>query len=179
MDDEIERDEVLFDRSALHTGAAAALDRDGTDLLAAKQVGDITNSEPPFPSRRQVAKTITDADLISEPMMAWSDLAGRTVGRYFVQDGWLVALRDEGYMRLRRLAEKVLRTKPFSHGLSSTFVEEETFRWWRATLRGQTDMLLSAHLLEAADAVLARHSLIIPLVNIECPSSEHLAQLAT
>lgn len=167
MNRQDKRDEPLFDRGALHAGAAKALDRDGDELLQAKQVGNMTSSEPPFPSRRLVRGTITDADLVGEPMLAWSDLSGRTIGRYFPQGGRLVALRDEGYTKLRRLVEKAQRAKPFSRGLSSTFLEEETFRWWRATLRSETDASLSKHLLDAAEAAVACHTLMVPLANIE------------
>lgn len=177
MDRQNTRDELLFDRRALHGGAASALDRDGEELLEAKQVGNIISSEPPFPSRRLVDQTITDADLIGEPMMAWSDLSGRTIGRYFPQGGRLVALREEGYTKLRRLVEKAQRAKPFSRGLSSTFLEEETFRWWRATLRGQTDAPLSTHLLDAAEAAVACHTLMVPLANIEIEDAFRLGDV--
>ncbi|MEN3952309.1 hypothetical protein [Iodidimonas sp. SYSU 1G8] len=177
MNEDLARNGVLFDRSLLHAGAAAALDRDGTNLLSARQVGNVTSTMSPFPSRRRPAATITEADLVGEPMMAWTDLSGRTVGRYFVQDGRLVALREEGYMQLRRLTEKVLRTKPFASKISSTFIEEETFRWWRSTLRGQTDTPLSGHLLEVAEAAVARHSILIPLANIEIESPFQLGDV--
>lgn len=167
MDGQDARNELLFDRSALHAGAANALDRNGVELLEAKQVGNVISSEAPFPSRRLVGETITDGDLVGEPMMAWSDLSGQTIGRYFAQGGRLVALREEGYTKLRRLVEHAKRAKPFSSGLSSTFLEEETFRWWRATLRGQTHAPLSAHLLDAAEVAVTRHTLIVPLASIE------------
>jgi hypothetical protein len=72
---------------------------------------------------------------VGEPLLAWSDLSGKISGRYFVHDRQEIALRDEGFRQLRRLVEKVLRTRPFSRGFSESFIEEETFRWWRATIR--------------------------------------------
>ena len=103
--------------------------------------------------------------------MAWSDLSGQTVGRYFVRDKKIIALKENGYKQLRRLVEGVLRIKPFINGFSSQFLEEEVFTWWRSTVRGDTEIDLSTHLLDAAEAAMSRHTILIPLGNIEIESA--------
>lgn len=163
-----EQENPFFDRSLLHPGAAAAINRDGLALLEAQQLEQLQSEQPPeFQSRRIPEATITDADIIGEPLSAWSNMAGQTVGRYFVQDGKVVALREQGYRQLRQLAEKVLRAKPFSSGLSRDFVEIEIFKWWRARLRGEADRELSTALLDASSEAVGEHRMMVPLSNIE------------
>jgi hypothetical protein len=160
--------DLLFDRSILHDGAATSINEDGRKLLAKAVEESVRPARPePFPSRRIPEETITDKDLIGEPLMAWSDWSGRTTGRYFVRDGREVALRDEGYISLRRLVEKIVRVKPFSSGLSEEFIEDEIFRWWRGSLRGELSILLTTHLLAAAEGAVGEHEIMVPLSAIE------------
>ncbi|MET1111140.1 MAG: hypothetical protein ABWX67_06395 [Allosphingosinicella sp.] len=162
------QEKPLFDRQALHAGAAKAIDTDGQALLAMRVTRPVeVASAPAFESRRESVETITEADLIGEPLLAWSDLAGKVVARYFVQNGHEVALRDDGFRQLRRLVEKILGTRPFSQGVSENFVEEEVFKWWRATLRGETEGPLSAHLLDITASSVRPHRLLVPLSSIE------------
>lgn len=157
-----------FDPTQLHPGAAAAFDRDGAALLEARQLESIKTEKPPdFKSRRIPKATITDADMVGEPLMAWSDISGRITGRYFVKDGNRVTLRDQGYRALRRLVEKVLRSKPFTGRLSEDFIEIEIFKWWQATLRNETSDPLSARLLAAAYTAVGWHTLMVPIANFE------------
>ena len=99
--------------------------------------------------------------------LAWSDMSGRTTGRYFPHNGKLVALREAGYQQLRRLVEKVGRAKPFNTGLSESFLEVEIFKWWRASLRQETSDPLSEYLLTASEAAIKRHVVMVPLANLE------------
>ncbi len=161
-------DQITFQPAQLHPAAAEAIDKDATALVAAVEVGTMEQQESSsFKSRRIPKHTITDEDLIGEPLMTWSDLSGRTAGRYFVRDGQLVALREQGYRQLRRLVEKVLRAKPFSAGFSETFLEVEIFKWWRATLRGETSAPLSTQLLNVAGDAFALHRIMVPLAHLE------------
>lgn len=167
-----------FPRNQLHPGAAAAIDKAGTALLDAREVGTVEPvGEPAFKSRRIPKDTITTEDLAGEPMLGWSTPSGEWVGRYFVSDGKMVALREEGYRQLRRLVEKVIRAKPFSRGFSENFIEVEIFTWWRATLRAQTGATLSGHLLDAAQAAYGSHTVMVPLANIEIERAFNLGNV--
>lgn len=165
-------DKSLFDRNGLHPSAAKAIDTDGEALLSARIVRAIQPQEPAaFQSRREPVETLTDADLVGEPLLTFCDWSGKTVSRYFVHEGHENALKDEGYRQLRRLVEKAMRTKPFSRGLSSAFLEEEVFKWWRARIRDHCHSSLSSHLLEAAGGVVNRHRILVPLSAIEIESA--------
>lgn len=157
-----------FDRDGLHPSAAKAVDTAGEALLSARVVRPLQPQAPvAFQSRREPVDTLTDADLVGEPFLALADWAGNTVARYFVHEGNENALRDGGYRQLRRLVEKVVRTKPFSRGLSPSFLEEEIFKWWRETIRDGSERSLSSHLLDAADGAVSRHRILVPLSAIE------------
>ncbi|MFN3727352.1 MAG: hypothetical protein ACK4SZ_13735 [Allosphingosinicella sp.] len=156
-----------FDPSSLHPNAAAAIDADGRALVEARQVGTITCGKSVFESRRETNAEITDADLAGEPLLAWSNLAGEIVGRYFPRNGQMVALREDGYRQLRRLVEKVGAAKPFSSGFSDQFLEVEIFKWWRTTVRAGEAVSLSAHLLVVCAEAISARTLLVPLSNLE------------
>lgn len=162
------REQALFERDALHPSAAEAIDAAGLCLL------EVAETRPPmrprgqsFQSRRVPSETLTEADLIGEPLLAWTDWAGNIVGRYFVDDGRETALREQGYLDLRKVVERVLRSKPFSQGVSAILVEEEIFKWWRGRLRDGSETALSAHLLDAIAGEFRSHRLLVPLSAIE------------
>ena len=157
-----------FNRDQLHKGAAQAIDKDGAALVDAREVAEPTpNESPAFKSRRNPSVTITSKEIVDEPLMAWSDFSGHCVGRYFYHHGEMIALQGDGYKKLRKFTEKVLAVKPFSYGLSETFVEVEIFKWWRAAIRDGISGTLSSHLLDESSRVFAKHQLMIPLANLE------------
>lgn len=158
---------IHFEPASLHPNAASSIDNDGRALIDARQVGTITRGRAAFESRREAIAEITDADLTDEPLLAWSDLAGRPVGRYFPMNGQMVALRDDGYRQLRRLVEKVRAAKPFSIGLSDQFIEIEIFKWWRTEIRTGKHKPLSAHLLAVSAEAVSPRTLMVPLSNLE------------
>jgi hypothetical protein len=158
---------IHFDMTSLHPHAASSIDAGGRELVKALEVGTFTRGKPVFESRREAVEEITDADIVGEPLLTWSNLAGQTVGRYFPSGGQLIALREEGYRQLRRLVEKVMAAKPFSAGLSDQFVEVEIFKWWRATIRSGERLPLSAHLLAAGTEAVSPRTLMVPLSNLE------------
>ncbi|PZQ20786.1 MAG: hypothetical protein DI569_14300 [Sphingopyxis macrogoltabida] len=116
-------------------------------------------------------ETFTDKDIIGEPKLSYTDITGRTLARYFASEGHEVGLFDEGYDTLRRLVEHALKTKPFNHGLSSEFLEEQIFDWWIESYGADSPTSLADHLIATASAALAEHQLIIPIsaVQIERP----------
>jgi hypothetical protein len=158
----------LFPTHELHSAASEAINRDAAALLIAAEIGLMKPVEAEgFKSRRVLGDPITNKDLVDEPLLGWSNTSGRMVGRYFVRDGKLVALREAGYRQLRLLVEKILRSKPFSRGFSEEFVEVAVFQWWRATLRGELNRQLSLELLDAAKKAFGLHRFMIPLANLE------------
>lgn len=164
-----------FDRSGLHPGAAQSINEAGAQLLPLASSKPIEIKKPlGFQSRIEPVADITDKDIIGEPMSSWTDWSGRTQGRYFVQEGQEISLVEEGYTALRRLVEKVLGAKPFNSGLSSQFLEEEIFRWWRASFRKETEQPLAAHLLDAAEQAISDHEIMVPLSSIEIEQAFYL-----
>ncbi|ATW02454.1 HEPN domain-containing protein [Sphingorhabdus sp. YGSMI21] len=160
-----------FDRAALHENAAKSIDREGLALLGLGTKEPFKNRLPdPFPTRQKL-KTITDKDIEGEPKLSYTDRTGRTVAQYFVRDRHEIGLFDEGYAALRRLVELTLKAKPFNKGLSTKFVEEQIFNWWKDAYGLDTPASLTAHLFEKADEAVSEHHLLVPLSAIEIERS--------
>ncbi len=161
-------DKPYFDRIDLHPKAAEAVNADGIALLGATEVQPLKPQiRPVFETRREPAQSLTDADLVGEPLVAMTDWTGQTLARYFVDSGTEFWLRGGGYVQLRRLVDKVLKTRPFSNGLSRAFIEDEIFKWWRARVRGTVEGTLCADLLDAGERSVIGHSILVPLAGLE------------
>lgn len=142
-----------FDSSALHEKAAESIDRRGAELLSLATSKPFKNRLPdPFPTRQEI-ETFTDADIIGEPKLSYTDITGRTLARYFARDGHEIGLFDRGYEALRRMVEQVLKTKPFNKGFSAEFLEEQVFDWWIGAYGADSPVSLAEHLIaKASDA---------------------------
>lgn len=153
----------------LHPKAKEALDSAGEALLRTLAARPLQQTEAadPFPTRKHVGPTITDADMIGEPLMSWSDPTGRIVGRWFVENGEELSLTGDAYVGLRRIADRILRTKPFSEGLGIEFVEQEVFVWCRDRFRNQTQENLTDRLVKRAAEEVRDHHLLVPLSSLE------------
>src|SRR6478752_839592 len=116
----------------LHPNAAAAIDDDGYRLTGLLSVGPAERqANSGFTSRIPVGGTITDKDVLDEPLMSFTDPQGDKVARYFFEGKQRVGLDGDAYQELRKAVDKATRTKPFSMGLSREFLETETFKWCR------------------------------------------------
>jgi hypothetical protein len=169
-----------MDANQIHPKAKEALDTAGEDLLTTLAVKPLQGAggTDPFPTRKHLGPTITEADMIGEPLASWSDASGRTLGRWFVEDGQEISLTGEAYVGLRRVAERFLRTKPFTEGLSNEFVEEEIFLWCRARFRKQTRELLTDAIGRRAIEEIRDHHLLVPLSSLEIERPFKLGNVA-
>ncbi|GAA0311608.1 hypothetical protein GCM10009087_22160 [Sphingomonas oligophenolica] len=159
---------IYFDRSALHPNGAKALNEEAEAIALLFESKPLQPSPPPaFETQREIGPTITEEDIIGEPIMSWTDLKGRAVGRYFVRDGQEVALRNGNYLQFRKLVEKVAGKKPFNLGLSLEFLEEQTFLWLQAARLGSNDQSLCDHLLDRCEAAVSLHDMAVPIASIE------------
>jgi hypothetical protein len=152
-----------------HPEAAKSLDQLAEGLIGRFECRSLQPQAEggPFPTRKTVGETITDADIIGEPLLGWSDWSGRYVGRYFVLDRQEISLKGESYAALRRLAERIARTKPFKGKLSQQFVEDEVFIWCRAKYRGDSNEAFSDYMTKRAHDEIRSHHLIVPIASIE------------
>jgi hypothetical protein len=166
-----------FNPAALHQNAAEAINRSGVELLKlATRRPFYQRSPDPFPTRQET-ETITNKDIIGEPRLAYTDITGRTVARYFARDGHEIGLFDVGYETLRTLVERTIKAKPFNKGLSPEFIEESVFDWWTASYGSDKPDSLAEHLLASTREAVGDHHLIIPLSAIEVERAFEIGQV--
>lgn len=152
----------------LHPGAAAAFDADGDRLVGLLRASPVKPGQRgSFTSRIPVGPTITDQDMVDEPLMEHVDPQGEILSRYFFDKKRRVGLEGDAYLELRRFVDKAGRTKPFSDGLSREFLEKEAFKWCRAKFRDPGKPPLSAHLLDLYRAEVKSRRVLVPIIGIE------------
>ena len=152
----------------IHPRAAAAIDADGDGLVALLSVRPI-EPEPKrsFTSRIPTARTITDKDMVDEPIMLLSGPEGDCVARYFFEEKQRIGLDGDAYLELRKCVERASRTKPFSDGFSPEFLEAETFKWCRTKHRDAGAPSLSDTLVGLYQAEVKPRRVLVPIIGIE------------
>lgn len=152
----------------LHPGAAAAIDADGDRLVSLLSARPIKPElKRGFTSRIPTGGTITDKDMVGEPLMAYSDAEGETVSRYFFEKKQQVGLDGDSYQQLRKCVEKISRAMPFREGFSREYLETETFKWCRARYRDPKAPSLSTTLLELYRTEVKPRRVLVPVIGIE------------
>jgi hypothetical protein len=172
-------DSILFDVSQLNPEAGKAIDRAASELLSLGVESKVTlkTEGGPFPSRRESKGTITVSDIIGEPVISSTNLAGQINGRLYIHDGVEVMLEGDDYKSLRRVADLTKKHRPYSSGLSSQFIEETIFFWWRDTKKGTIEQSLSSYLSDAAVGAVHEREILIPLSCLEVESQFHFGDV--
>lgn len=162
-----------FDREELHPEAAAALDRDGHNVMGLfERQAPYQPPVDPFPTRRKLEKLHV---LSRGPVAARVDYAGRTTGWSFVEAGSDHILTGEGYRVLRLLVERVRKKRPFDRGFSHRFLEEAIATWCAAEHGGGASVTPSTYLLERCSEAFAEHVYVVPLTYVEVATDFALA----
>jgi hypothetical protein len=150
----------------IHDAAAKAINEKGTALVAAIAPQVVQERPPGFANDRPIAAALTDADIIGEPTFGMADISGRMVSRFFSHQGAIVGLAEEGYEKLRAIAQQVLKTPDIRNAVSDTFVEEKIFEWVRGTYSGVVHVELSNILIDEIRAAVKPLNIWVPVAEL-------------
>ena len=125
------------DKYTFTTDRSSALDAAADGLL--KKVRKIE-----FPDRRDVAflgerpisGTITDRDMVEEPLFWGLDTAGRHVFTFIHRDDGVYGLDESIFAEVQMLVDGVLKSQWAEKALSRSFIEEITIKWLRSKFKG-------------------------------------------
>ena len=152
----------------MHPSAAHVINSDGERLVGLLKVQPLDlGSQGGFESRKPVSGKINAEDMVGEPILGDSNAFGDSQSKYFIEAGNRVTLAGDDYAQLRRFIDKVLRTKPFSEGVSNEFLETESFKWIRARYRDASTGSLSEFLLHRYEQEVRSHKVLVPITAIE------------
>lgn len=119
------------------SGDLPALVQDLTDLATAAR------TTAAVPDERAVL-TIDGKDIIGEPIVSQTDIAGKLVTRFFWKEGRFLGLTDEKLVKVLKFAERISLRKEIQDILSAETIREIVLEWVGDTVRnGSTDPIVA------------------------------------
>ncbi|MBB4100758.1 hypothetical protein [Sphingomonas kyeonggiensis] len=153
-----------FDRTALHSKAAASFEELALALLDRFEPRPRQERAEPFTTRHTME---TIHAISSPPVAAYVDFANKLTGWWYYRDGTDYALTGDNYRALRELVERIRRKSPFTNGFSDHFLEEAVTTWCAAKHKCEDAGPFVAFLLDHCAEAWSTHDFLLPLVGVE------------
>lgn len=123
-------------RFPIHDGAAGAINLIALKAFQSIHELDFKDSIPDtFPDDRIVDVTLTDADIVEEPIM-WLQLRSGEMACTFISVGSRsYGIVESKYIYVDDLCDKILKVKCFTNSIGEKFVEKSFFGWARKKIK--------------------------------------------
>ncbi len=135
------------------------------------------NHSTEFPSQRHAEFTVTDADIVGEPVFWGPDANGVPTISYITRDGTVFGLPEIDYQDVENLLDAVVSLAWASTMFSRKFVADEFLEWSRASFLGAQAMSFAQALLAAAEEKIKPVSVWLPVENFEIESEMGFGQV--
>lgn len=110
-----------------------------------------------------IAKHLTEKDIIGEIRVGMVDGFGNEVGKFFAAGNVLMGLKDDGFLKLKRLSEDMHRIKALSDRVSVKFITDTIFEWMKNKYRNTTDLSMTDFVLRKCEEELKEIEIWIPV----------------
>jgi hypothetical protein len=161
---------------------ALILDAAATELLKKIRKIDFADHRGDgFASERPVSATITDQEMVEEPLFWGNDVSRRRVFVLTHLEGSAYGFDEDVFAEIQTLTEGVLRSGWASRTLSRSFIENIVVTWLRSTFKATDTGRLSEVIAEASKGAVQPLELWAPIAHLEVqtPFSLGPAQIAT
>jgi hypothetical protein len=125
------------DKYAFTPDRSSALDAAADELL--KKVRKIElpdRRDVAFFGERPISGTITDRDMVEEPLFWGFDTAGRHVFTFIYRDDGVFGLDESIFAEIQMLVDGVLKSQWAGKALSRSFIEKITIKWLQSKFKG-------------------------------------------
>src|SRR6266545_6041955 len=95
-----------------------------------------------------VSAHLSEKDVIGEVESSQVDGFGNEVSKYFDAGDVLIGLKEDSYLKLKRLAEDMQRTKALTDRVSITFLIKNIFDWMRKKYKNCISLSMSEFVLK-------------------------------
>lgn len=147
---------------------AAIMDTAAIEVLKKVREIDLLNQRGDgFASERPVGTTITDQDMVEDPLYWGYDVAGRRVFVFIYKDGDVFGLDEEVFAEIQTLIEGVLKSDWARRTLSRSFIEKIVVKWLQSKFREVETSGLSEVIAKASRAAVQPLELWAPIAHLE------------
>ncbi len=148
-----------------HPGAQSSFAAAAEELL--KEVKSYASEQPPIRRGFDIHPRVvlTEADIIGDPKIVDREVngLGEETGRFWNFNGQRFGWIGESYQRLKRLAEKIAKSKEIQNLVSESFILDEIFTWLCETLERKRSDSISDFISVRCDEVIDDHEIYVPL----------------
>lgn len=124
-----------------------------------------------------VAKHLTQKDIIGEMRVGMVDVFGNEVGKFFDAGNMLMGLKEDSFLKLKRLSEDMQRTKALSDRVSVKLVNDLIFEWMKNKYKNTTDLSMIDFVLEKCEGELKEIEIWIPVAMLLIQSEIKLGKI--
>jgi len=158
----------------IHPDARQRFEQLGAELLRYVVKFRATESTPTntqFQPDTAKGPSLTEKDIIGDPVLHYADRDGRQTGKVIVRaDGERVGFMGPGYEKLNALARGMAKARPFVSGATQEFLTEQIFAWAVHHPGQQSGFGLVDSVVTALEASAVEIDVIIPISDVHIQS---------
>jgi hypothetical protein len=163
-----DRGALLIALNNVHEDARRRFDELADELRAAVTTfREPPKSDPPgFSPPVHMGPSLTEENLVGEPVIHYRDAVGARVGVARAEvGGTRKGLIGAGYEKFLRLVSAVARTRPFSTAASTSFLEDRIFEWATGPAQ-QSEAAFTDYVFEELQKAAGDHRILIPITDL-------------
>ncbi|MDD2542285.1 MAG: HEPN domain-containing protein [Desulfuromonadaceae bacterium] len=124
-----------------------------------------------------ISAHLSEKDVIGEIESSQVDGFGNEVSKYFDAGDLLIGLKEDGYLKLKRLAEDMQRTKALIDSVSITFLTKNIFDWMRKKYKNSTPLSMSEYVLKKCEEGISELEVWVPVAQLHIQSEIKLGKI--
>ncbi len=124
-----------------------------------------------------VSAHLSEKDVIGEVESSQVDGFGNEVSKYFDAGDVLIGLKEDSYLKLKRLAEDMQRTKALTDRVSITFLIKNIFDWMRKKYKNCISLSMSEFVLKRCEEEINEFEVWIPVAQLHINSEIKLGKI--
>lgn len=134
----------------------------------------INTHQPPqqkkFESDIVISKTISESEIIGEPIFSLANNVGDETAIFFISDGKQFGFINDDYVRFANLCENLQRISTLSGYISKKFLKDKAFEWVCKRYKNQISLKVWDYLKPILEESIQESEVLVPLhmIQIEC-----------
>jgi hypothetical protein len=135
-------------------------------LIFVVSIPNENRKKPSFEPDIYSTFSISGKEIIGDVYEGLQDPDGNEIARYIIKDGKKIGLENEGYTKLDKIAENILKLKDFSSQVSKSFLTNIIFNWIIDKYYNKTSLAITDCIINACNKVVKQHEIWIPISSV-------------
>lgn len=124
-----------------------------------------------------ISAHLSEKDVIGEIESSQVDGFGNEVSKYFDAGDLRIGLKEDGYLKLKRLAEDMQKSKALIDRVSITFLTKNIFDWMKKKYTNSTPLSMSDYVLKKCEEGISELEVWVPVAQLHIQSEIKLGKI--